>query len=100
MPETVLTMRRAVRLKFKSEYKDCKGHGGYDALGLIWGVSGGMAWQFVNEEYFWPTDKRIEKIVLLIASRLGIRISNRADLWSMPVKELTWRLENREQVNG
>ena len=95
-------MRKAVRRRFKQDYKRCKGHGGYDALGLIWGVSGGTAWNFVNEEYYWPKDKKIEKMVLLVASSIGIRISNPGgkDLWAMSIKELKWRLENREQING
>jgi len=93
-------MRKEIRSAIKRDYHTMKGRGGYDAVGLIWGVSGGMAWQFVNEEYFWPTDENIEKIVLLVAQSIGIRIGNRGgkDLWAMSPEELLWRLENREEL--
>ena len=93
-----LTGRKAVRAQIKRDYHTLKGRGGYDAVGLIWGVSGGTAWNFVNTDYYWPSDPKIEETVLLIASRVGINLGNKGgrDLWAMPPKELLWRLENRE----
>lgn len=97
-----LTGRKAIRQRIKQDYQVLKGHGGYDAVGLIWHISGGMAWKFDNEEYYWPKDKEIEKRILIVASNRGINLGNKGgrDLWAMPTEELLWRLENREQVNG
>lgn len=92
-----LTMRRAIRKAIKQDYHRLHS---YDKTGSLWGISGGMAWKFINEEYYWPADEQIEKMILLVASHIGIRLSNRSDLWSMPAEELIWRLENREEYGN
>ena len=87
--------KKGIRRAIKNDYHTL---GSYEKAGAVWAISSGMAWKFINEDYYWPTDKKIEKMVLLIASSIGIRIGNPGgkDLWAMSVKELIWRLQNRE----
>jgi hypothetical protein len=61
-----------------------------------------MVWKFVNEDYFWPKSEKIDKRIMIEASRRGIPLGNRGgrDLWAMSPEELLWRLQNREEVNG
>jgi len=95
----MLRGRKAVRADIKRDYRLL---GSYEKAGLPWGLSGGMAWKFVNEDYFWPKDKRIEMRILIEASKRGIPLGNRGgrDLWAMSPEELLWRLKNREVVHG
>ena len=95
----MLRGRKAVRAEVKRDYRAIRS---YEKVGLSWSISGGMAWKFVNEKNFWPTDKEIETRILVEASKRGIPLGNRGgrDLWSMSPQELLWRLINREEVNG
>jgi len=93
-------MRREVRRRFRADYKYYKGHGGYDAVGELWGVSSGVAWKMCNEKNYWPTDEKIQWQIKNKARELGIIVSRRKrDLWSMSPEELKWRLKNREEVS-
>lgn len=89
--------RKAIRRAIRQDYHALNN---YDEVGSSWGISGGMAWKFINEDYYWPTSKEIEQKILAEATRRGIPIGNKGgrDLFSMPTKELLWRLINREEV--
>ena len=91
--------RKAIRKAFREQRNDRQS---YEVIGLSWGVSGGIAWKMINEDYYWPKDKEIEREIFLEASRRKIPLGNRGgrDLHSMSREELLWRLENREECDG
>lgn len=93
--------RKAIRVSIKRDYRSCKGRGGYNAVGRMWGVSGGMVHKIINNGH-WPKDKKIEMKILIEASRRGIPLGNRGgrDLWAMSPEELLWRLQNREEYDN
>jgi len=92
-----LTGRKAIRRAFRQDK-----HSGqsYDEIGLSWGISGGLAWRMINEKYYWPKDKNIERQILLEATKRKIPLGNKGgrDLWAMSPEELLWRLNNREEL--
>ena len=96
--EMALRGRKAIRQAINSSYRVL---GSYDKAGLSWGISGGMVWNFVNEDYYWPKDEMIDRKIMVEASKRGIPLGNRGgrDLWAMSPGELLWRLQNRETIS-
>lgn len=91
--------RKGIRKAIREDYHALNN---YDEVGRSWGISGGMAWKFVNEDYYWPASKEIEQRIFAAASVRGIPLGNRGgkDLWSMSPEELLWRLVNREEIGN
>lgn len=92
------TGRKAIRKAIKKDYRTLQS---YDKVGSSWGISGGLAWKFVNEKNYWPTDPKIKATIWVEAYRRKIPLGNRGgkDLHSMSKEELTWRLQNREVIH-
>lgn len=96
-----LTVRKAIRRAMKADYKSYKGKGGYDAVGAVWGVSGGLVWKINKNKEYWPKDKKILLALEIRARIIGIPFPRkREDLFSMKPAELKRRLDEREVVNG
>ena len=58
----------------------------WDKMGVMLGVPGGTLWDIANGK---PVPRKWRR-------RLGLRVSR--DLYAMPVKELRWAIENREEM--
>ena len=58
----------------------------WDKMGVMLGVPGGTLWDIANGK---PVPRKWKR-------RLGLRVSR--DLYAMPVKELRWAIENREEI--
>ena len=71
------TGRDGIRELMRGDYQRLKGHGGYRAVGKLWGVSAGVVWKMINEPGYWPKDKEIKKIIEDKAGLRGIRIKKR-----------------------
>jgi len=93
-----LTGRKAIRREIKRDYRVL---GSYEKVGRSWGFSGGLAWKFINEDYYWPKDEEINLNIMVEASRRKIPLGNKGgkDLWAMSPGELLWRLQNRETIS-
>ena len=93
--------RKAIKARMKADYQSLYAQGGYQAVGVIWDISGGMVWRMINEPKYWPTDKIICQRLKAKAREFGIVIRRRGrkrDLFSMNVNELQWRLNNRVEI--
>jgi len=93
--------RKQIRKRMKTDYESQEGKGGYEAVGDIWGLTGGMVWRIVKEPGYWPKDKEIRRRIAMKARELGLAIKQRGrkkDLFSMKPAELLWRLQNRVEV--
>ena len=93
--------RKQIRKRVKADYESFIEKGGYEAVGDIWGLSGGMIWRILNEPGYWPKDPAIRRQIEMKAREFGIPIKTRGrkkDLFSMKPVELLWRLQNRVEV--
>jgi len=91
-------MHEIIRAELRAEYEELVGRGGYRSLGVAWGVSTGVAWNLVNDDSYWPKDKKIRLALEVAARARGIPVRRRGrkrDLWSMDPAVLLWRLLNR-----
>lgn len=95
-----LTTRKAIRKSMKQLYHILKGKGGYDAVGTVWGVSGGMAWKMIKDRNYFPKDPAILYQLEIRARVLGFKfpVRREKDLFALPVPELRRRIEQREGV--
>lgn len=66
---------KAIRDKFKEDYEEAKGKGGYRIVGKIWNVSAGLAWDMIDDDNYWPKDKEIQRIIIEKAKQRGIDFS-------------------------
>ena len=59
MAKLSLRTREAIRARMAEDYYNLHGVGGYVVVGGIWGVSAGVAWKLINDENYWPKNKKI-----------------------------------------
>lgn len=93
--------RKAIKARMKAQYQSLYAQGGYQAVGVIWDLSGTMVWRMMNEPGYWPTNKLICRRIEAKAHEFGIVIRRRGrkrDLFSMSIDELQWRLNNRVEI--
>jgi len=86
--------RKAIMKQVVRDYADM---GGYAAVGDIWGISSGLAWKIINEDY-WPKSKDIRDCLIQRARQRGMLIKRKGrkrDLLTFSPEELRWKLENR-----
>ena len=101
MPEIHVGYRDSVRLALRAEYDSQAHQGGFRSLGLSWGVSSGVAHSLCTKDNYWPSDHGIQLALEAAARERGIPVRRRgrkADLWSMDVDVLLWKIINREEV--
>lgn len=90
--------RKQFRERVKAAYETVKGGGGYEAVGLVLGLSGGMVWKFCEEDSYWPKDPAIRRRIEIMAREMGIYLGKKRDLFSMDPAELLSQLQNRVEV--
>lgn len=76
-PDISVTAQNSIRALVKADYTSLIGKGGYRALGALWGVSSGVAWNLKNTENYWPKDPEIQKMLLEKAKERGVLIKKK-----------------------
>lgn len=90
--------RKQFRERVKAAYKTVEGKEGYEAVGRVLGLSGGMVWKFCKEKGYWPKDPAIRRRIETMAQEMGIYLGKKRDLFSMEPAELLSQLQNRVEV--
>lgn len=90
--------REQFRARLRAAYKTVEGKGGYEAVGLVLGLSGGMVWKFCEEASYWPKDPDIRRRIKIKAREMGIILGKKQDLFSTDPAELLSQLQNRVEV--
>ena len=90
--------RKHFRARVKAGYKIVEGKGGYEAVGRVLGLSGGMVWKFCEEPGYWPKDPVIRRRIEIKAREMGITVGRNQDLFTMEPAELLSQLQNRVEV--
>ncbi len=75
MPKIGILAQNSIRRLISRDYQLLKGKGGYRAVGKLWGVSSGLAWDMVNVDNYWPKDKEIQRIIIEKAKQRGIEFN-------------------------
>lgn len=90
--------REQFRARLRAAYKTVEGKGGYEAVGLVLGLSGGMVWRLCEEDRYWPKDPDIRRQIEIKAREMGITVGRQPDLFAMDPAELLSQLQNRVEV--
>ena len=74
MPARLCTRIRGV---IREDYNSLPSRNVYRLLGDIWGTSSGTAWRLIHVENYWPSSKRIQRVLREKARERGIVIESR-----------------------